>query len=168
MAIKPFTPKREDGRPQWQVVYDIAAAAELGDTITYKRLEDELETKDRKVIYRAAAKANEHLWETASRSLEVSPDLGYRVLLPQEHEAQATRYQKQSRRKLTMAIGSAIATDLAKLPTEEARNRVVAFATGLVLMAQAVDAHEKKLARHDEMFAKIHERMDRMERDKKR
>ena len=164
---KPFTPKRDDGRPLWRVVYDLATAAELGETISYEVLHRELDTPDRKIIYRAAAKANQHLWADAHRSLEVSADLGYRVLLPHEHEQQASAYQKQSRRRLNHAVSVAVATDLAKLPTEEARNRVVAFATGLILMAEAVDAHAKKLAAHDEMFAKIHERLTAVERAKK-
>lgn len=162
---KPFTPKRADGRPMWQVVYDLAAAAEPGATIPYQQLLDELETPDRAVVYRAAGKANKHLWETRQRSLDVVPDVGYRVLLPTEHEAQAKGFQKASRRKLTNAVLVAQATDLSGM-TEVQRNAALQFTAGLMLMARAVDRHEEKLARHDDLIKELTERIERVEEAK--
>lgn len=163
--MKPFTPKRLDGRPRWVVVYDLAVKAEPGDTIPYQLLEAQLETSDRKQVYRAAAKANEKLWDKMQRSLDVVPAVGYRVLLPHEHEAQASHFQRQSRRKLNNAVAVASAVDLSRL-SEKERNQALQFAAGLILMSRAVDRHERKLARHDDMLRELNERIERMERKK--
>lgn len=166
MARKPFEPLREDGRPRWRVIFDMAVAAKPGDTISYLDMMRELDTPDRKVIYRTVHKANEHLWASEQRTLDVIPDVGYRVLLPEEHMGMATGFKKQARRKIENAVSVMQATDLAGLPNAKARDRVLQFTAGLILMARTVDRHERQLARHDDMIAELGERVSKMEEER--
>lgn len=162
-----FAPKRPDGRARWRVIFDMAAKIEPGDVLPYADLEAALETGDRRIVYRAVAVANRHLWAGEQRSLEVVPEVGYRMLHPHEHEAQATGFQRQGRRKLDNAVKVAMATDLAALPSEHARQRILQFTAGMMLMARAVDRHERQLARHDDLISELDERISRMEGRKK-
>lgn len=163
----PFKPLRDDGRARWRVIFDMALRAAPGETITYAAIEAELGVKDRSMIYRAVATANRHLWAGELRSLDVVPDVGYRLLLPAEHEQQAVGFQRQSRRKLDFALQVAQATDLTGLPTEKARQRILQYTAGLVLMARAVDRHERQLKRHEDLIAELGERLSKVEQGDK-
>jgi hypothetical protein len=154
---KPFTPLREDGRPRWKVIFDMAVAADYGDTITYDEIAEELDTDDRKIAYREAHKAVRHLWETEQRSLGVIPDVGYKVLRPDEHMDQAMGFKKQSRRKLGNAVAVMHSTNLAKLPDEATRGTFMQAAAMLVMSLRALHRHEEELARHEDMIAKLGE-----------
>lgn len=162
-----FSPKRPDGRAEWRVLYDhIIASMKPDDTITYKELGKLLSTRDRPHIHRVMGQAKRKLWATASRSMMVVPNVGYRMLRAEEHEAQAKGYQIRGRRSLGTAVSVIRATDLSEL-TAQQRNWTLQVQAGLVMMAQAVDALAKKQAQHDDLIKELQDRMTSVEERQK-
>src|SRR5215207_416140 len=95
-----FSPRRDDGRAEWRVIYDWIVKLPYGDQITYEALEQLLETADRARVHRAVARCNRVLArEAVPRILGNVRDVGYRVLQPGEYAPQALNIQSQARRR---------------------------------------------------------------------
>lgn len=87
---KRFEPARADGRTDAQVVFDLCANLDSGDTLTYQQLIDGLQagvpTKiDRRRAYVAVGKGNRKLLDLRQRYLRVVANVGYRMLAASEH-----------------------------------------------------------------------------------
>jgi hypothetical protein len=161
-----FVAKREDGRSQAQVIFD-AIHDDAPDTMySYADFGRLLETTDRRVIQQVAGRCNRLLWRDAQRSLLNVRRIGYRMLKPLEHEAQALDYQDRGRRKMRQAVQIVRATDLSAL-TDAERNRILRIECVLVAMGRAVDHHTKQLAAHDELIKTLSERVASLEREGK-
>ncbi len=158
-----FSAKREDGRAEWRVIFDYVAPLEHGTQVTFEELEKLLDA-DRTRVYQAVSAANRRLWKTAQRSLGVVRGVGYRLLKPEEHELQATNYQRTAKRRLGNAVAVMQATDVSKLE-EKQRNWVLQVTAGMVLMARAIDEHATRLAKHDDLIAALSRRIDKLEGD---
>ena len=89
----PFTPSRDDGRSDRQVIYDLVhnnVADFAGPIWTYNELRDALQDGvekpiDRPRIYAAVRQANSTLLREHSRYLGVVENVGYRMLRADEH-----------------------------------------------------------------------------------
>lgn len=86
----PFTPSRDDGRSDRQVIYDLVHDSDPGDTFTYPALTEALnegldQPVDRGRVYRAVAQANKTLLREHSRYLGVVENVGYRIIRADEH-----------------------------------------------------------------------------------
>lgn len=149
-----FQSKREDGRAEWRVVFDLVDALQPGEVITHEILLDALETDDRAKVYRAVQRAMRELWSSRSRSLGVVKGVGYRVLRAEEHELQANGYRRQARRRQGNAVAVIDATDLSAL-TSTQREWMIKVQAGMHLIARAMDSHAKQLARHDDLIASL-------------
>lgn len=97
MTIVRFQPKREDGRPEWQLIYEVLVDGDgmvPGDLLHYEAL-DEIVGRDfrrnRGPIYRAMAEFE----KTHQRTLRPVPARGYEVV---EGQAQAVLAQSQARK----------------------------------------------------------------------
>lgn len=80
----------------------------------------------RDLVYRAIRA----LLEEDERTLEAVPNLGYRVVFPQEHERLAHGYQRGAKRKITKAIRTTRGTNRNGL-TQDERSRLDAFELNL-------------------------------------
>jgi hypothetical protein len=157
-----FTPKREDGRALWQVVFDAVHADPPNTTYTYAEIGSLIETDVRHDIYSAVGRCNRELWKRAQRSLQNVRGIGYRMLKPQEHEVQALDYQDRGRRKMKNAIAIMRATDLTALSDPE-RTHVLQVESVLVAMGRAVDHAMQRLSRHDDILRELAQRVDALE-----
>lgn len=100
-----FSPRRSDGRAEWRVIYDRISKLTYGDRITFKELEQMLNTDDRNRIHRAVGKCNKVLTrENIPKVLGNIRGTGYRILQPGEYAPQALNIQQQARRKMTNAV----------------------------------------------------------------
>ena len=163
--MKPFTPKRADGRALWQVVFDAVHADPPNTTYTYDAIGSMIETDVRHDIYSAVGRCNRELWKRAQRSLQNVRGIGYRLLKPQEHEVQALDYHDRGRRKMKNAVAIMRATDLAAL-TDPERNHVLQVESVLVAMGRAIDHSMQRLTRHDEILRDLAHRVDALEERK--
>jgi hypothetical protein len=158
-----FQPRRPDGRPEWRVIFDITHDAEPGRIFGYAELGAALETDDKPQIYRAVVRCNRELWRSQNRSLGNVRCVGYKLLLPQEHEGQALGYQGSARRKVSNAVSVMKATDLAALSNSE-RDRALRISALMVAMCRSIDWHAERLSRHDDLIRELADRVDKLER----
>jgi hypothetical protein len=157
-----FSTKRPDGRAEWRVVFDFVENLDYGTLIPFEQLEALLETNVRGRTYAAVSAANRKLWGKAQRSLGVVRGAGYRVLMPEEHELQAGSYQRGARRRLNNAVSVMKATDLSRMDAKK-RDWMLQVTAGMVLMAQAIDHHAKRLAQHADLIADLSKRISDLE-----
>jgi hypothetical protein len=157
-----FKPKRPDGRAEWKVVFDIVKDAEPGRIIIYAELAAALESDSRDRIHRAVRRCNRELWRIRNRSLGNLRGVGYRLLLPTEHEDQALEFQGSARRKVSSAVSIMKAVDLAMMSNSE-RDRALRVSALLVAMARSVDWHAERLSRHDDLIRELADRVERLE-----
>ena len=149
-----FQAKRPDGRSDWRVVYDRVAQLQPGDEISHKELLEELGTTDRTVLYRAVSRANRELWKTK-----------YRPLYASEHTIQAEGYKTKSRRQMGNALAVMEATDLEQLDSED-RNWALKVTAGIRLLANVLDQHTARLARHDALLAEMRDQIQELQKGK--
>lgn len=100
-----FSPRREDGRAEWRVVYDYALKLDYGADVTFDDLAEMLDSKDRARAHRAVRRCNQQFTrEGKARVLGNVRGSGYRVLKPADYMPAAVAYQNQARRKMTTAV----------------------------------------------------------------
>jgi hypothetical protein len=100
-----FSPKREDGRAEWRVIYDHAMNLDYGTDVTFAEIEKLLETPDRARAHRAVRRCNQQFTrEVVPRVLGNVRAVGYRVLRPSDYAVAAIGLQMQARRKVTSAV----------------------------------------------------------------
>lgn len=119
----PFQTKGD--RPEWQIVYDHLRTLNVGDTVTYATLDRLLDRDfipDRSPIYRAM----KQLEENDKRTLDNVPNVGYRVVAPNEHEFLARRHHQRSKRQMKKALRKAKSADRNKMTADE-RTRIDAI-----------------------------------------
>jgi hypothetical protein len=161
--MKPFTPKREDGRPLWRVVFDAVHEAPPDTVYRFTDIAALIETNRKSDVYSAIGRCNRELWRRSQRSLRNVRGIGYRMLKPQEHELQALDYQHAGRRKMKNAIAIVRATDLAALNDPE-RTHVLQVESVLVAMGRAIDHSMQRLSRHDDILRDLAKRVDALEK----
>ncbi len=100
-----FSPRREDGRAEWRVIYDHAIQLPYAADLTFDEIEKLLETEDRSRAHRAVTRCNKQfIRENIPRVLGNIRGLGYRVLRPSEYATAAISLQVQGRRKVSNAL----------------------------------------------------------------
>src|SRR5262245_30704839 len=100
-----FSPRREDGRAEWRVVYDATVHLPYGTDVPFKLIADLLEDDDRARAHRAVRRANKQfVTENKPRILGNVRGAGYRILRPGEYAPHAMAYQVQARRKMSTAV----------------------------------------------------------------
>lgn len=100
-----FSPRRDDGRAEWRVIYDKVLASSYGDQFTFAQLGELLDTHDRARVHRAVGRCNQVLTrENVPRILGNIRGTGYRILEPAQYSSQALNIQNQARRKMTNAV----------------------------------------------------------------
>ena len=101
--MKPFEPRREDGRSYREVALDTLKGLKPGDLISYETLGRELEldpSNDLGRIQRAVRQANRNLLKLHHRGIQVVENTGYRMLPAREHMLVANRHQAKADRAM--------------------------------------------------------------------
>lgn len=115
-----FSPRRQDGRAEWKVIYDEVHDLPYGAEITFAAIAKLLGDDDRSRAYRAVRRCNQQLGrESRPRILGSCRGNGYRVLKPDEYAPAALSYQAQARRKLSSAVSVMQAAPLRDMTTAQ-------------------------------------------------
>src|SRR5580704_9293324 len=95
-----FSPRREDGRAEWRVIYDHAVNLPYASDLSFDEITKLLDTDDRARAHRAVRRCNQQfVRENKARILGSVRAVGYRVLNPADYAPAALAYQVQARRK---------------------------------------------------------------------
>lgn len=136
---------------RWRKLYEYLQNMPYGSLITYKELEDILESspyENRCSIYRAS----KELERTAKRTLRNVRGQGYRVAEPKEHEGLALDQHRYARRRMGKAQRIISATERSMLtPEERARLSDLEARTGRIAQA---------LKKHGQQIEDIQQRLD--------
>jgi hypothetical protein len=151
-----FQSRREDGRADWRVAYDLIKTRQRGETITLEELAKELDTEDRGRISRAVIAARKRLWKHDQMSVDSVRGEGYRILQPNEHTDQALEIKMKASRQLDNSVMASQSTDLLALSQEEretainVRGALMALADAVTKTALKVQDHEARIRRLEE------------------
>lgn len=140
-----FRPKAD--RAEWRMVFDDLTTLDVGDVITYERLDEILGRPfidGRGPIYRATREME----KVNRRTMTAVPNVGYRVVDATEHEDLARHHHRKSRRQIRKALGKAQSADRSKLTAEQ---------------AERIDSVELSLSRQAEMIRRLDTRVGKVE-----
>jgi hypothetical protein len=161
-----FAPVGE--RARWRVVYDLLTATETNGIVSYAEMAEALALdadKDRALICSTMGRAAREHEQLDHRAVQSVPNVGYRVVEPQEHLGLARRHQKRSRRSLVRAHSKAVNVDMSKI---EPNARRALELVGLVI-SQQLDFNqrtEQKLKAHAETIAVLTQAVERTEAER--
>lgn len=148
--------------PRWRVLYDLFQRA---DTVTYEQAAEALEldaTDDRKVIQNAMRRAGEELEHTDKRALRPVPNVGYRVVEPNEHVVLAREYQTKSKGAIERGLSKVVNANLNGM---DPAVRSVTLVVTQVLSRQVdmMNRFDLRQQKTEEQMREIIERQDRSE-----
>lgn len=173
----PFVPIGVVAR--WRVIYDLLGHADVGDLVKYAELGAALgldPNKERHQIQMAVRRAAYESEQQDNRALEAVPNVGYRIVLPEEHLRLAKGQQRRSSRALVRGHSKVVHVDLNGLDAAtRAAFDVVARAFNMQLdltrrldvnqrrLAESVAAIQDQTARSADQIAELQARLDRLE-----
>lgn len=172
--MSPFEPR--DGVAVWSILYDRLSAASINDVVTYTEL-SELIDADRAAVQSAVRRAAKELSSIDKRALVAVPNVGYRVIAPEEHLTLAKRHQAKSGRALKRGYSAAVDVDLSDVDPEVRKALgIVAQAFSMQMefnrrtdvrqrkLEKQLDSMIPKVARNEAELAELRERMEKLER----
>ena len=159
-----FQPKRDDGRSYWRIVFDRFSSAAHGEIVTHSELTSLIGQTDRSLLYASVSRAAKELRKRCQRDVASLRGEGYRILLANEHVTKAEVHKQRATQQLKIANEVVDATDLAALTSSE-RELWGKVKRGMVLMYQAITAHEAELERHESLIQSLQHRVDTLEQN---
>lgn len=164
---------------RWRIVYEVLAAARVGDEVTYEELAAALgfdASHDRHRIQMAVRRAGEELEAEDHRALSPVTNVGYRIVEPEEHLVLARRHQSRSSKSLVRGQSKVINVDLSGLDLEVKHTfEVVARAFALQMdfnrrfqvkqeqLEQTMALIEQVSSRSEQEIAELKDRLERLE-----
>jgi hypothetical protein len=152
----PFQPKREDGRPQWQVVLDWiteeqhAGRLAIGGTIAHDDLLGVLGMESRNAdYYQAVTRATREMEKQHGRSLRSERGHGYQLIAGMAQMEKGEGFQHQARSRMRRALAAVETVDLGQIEEMDQRTLVGKVRAGMVAIATVLDMHAAKAAEHD-------------------
>jgi hypothetical protein len=144
MSILPFQTRREDGRPEWQLIYEVLIDLSIGDLLRYDALDELLERDFRRAGAGRTplARAMVELEKTHQRTLRNVLNVGYEVV---EGGAQVVLAQQQAHRGHRRFRRSAV---LASTTRRDALNyEQTKRLDALQLMVERLEAESRRVNR---------------------
>jgi hypothetical protein len=173
--VSPFEPL--DGSvARWRTVHDHLRTLTVGDVLTYKWLSDRFQVSDRHVLQSVVRRAAKEFEKTDKHALVAVPNVGYRVVRPEEHATLARVHQAKSSRSLVRGHSKVINVDYNDM-TPEGRALAEAMASSFSRqmdfnrrfdvrqrnLEKAVEAVTVKTERTDAQVQELEERLARLE-----
>lgn len=106
-----FETKNEDGVPLWQVLYELLIPAEVDTIVTYEALGEAI-GGDRASVQSSIRRAARELLVNHKRAIKAVPNVGYRIVRPEEHLVLARAHQTKSTRALKRGYSDTIHVDM--------------------------------------------------------
>lgn len=129
--MSPFAPR--DTVARWRVVLDHLTGLHPGEVLTYDELTERLGVADRHALQSVVRRAAREFQRTGKHALVAVPNVGYRVVHPDEHVDLARHHQAKSTRSLVRARSAVVHVDYNGLSPE---TRALAEATARALAMQ--------------------------------
>jgi hypothetical protein len=151
----PFAPRGAVAR--WRTIYDMLLKMEVDDVITFEEMGRELALhpfRDRMKIVSALKGAAQKLEEENKRAMEKVPNVGYRLVAPQEQLRLARVHQNRAVNSLERAQSKVVNVNVGELDPETRKGFEV-FAA--IVGAQLEVAHrlEQRTERIEEVLAEV-------------
>lgn len=176
--MSPFEPVGDTAR--WRTLYQLLVELKIGDVLTYEDMSAALDLdplKDRHIIQVAMRRAAKELENTDKHATEAVPNVGYRIVEPEEHLTLARRQQRKSSKALARGQSKVINVDLSDVDPEVRKAfQVMASAFAMQMeFNRRTDVRQKKLedalgsireesTQTAEEVAELRARLDRIER----
>lgn len=177
--MSPFEPIGRQAR--WRVLYELLTARTVGDVLTYEVMAEALDldatrVQNRHTIQVAMRRATRELENEQQRATEAVPNVGYRIVEPEEHLRLARQQQRKSSRALVRGHSKVVNVDLSSLDPD-VRNafQVVASAFAMQMdfnrrtdirqkkLEESLDSIRDKSTRTDDEVAELRARLERLE-----
>lgn len=173
--MTPFEPVGETAR--WRVVYGLLRPLATGATLTYQAIGEALglhPDDDRHTIQMAVRRASKESEREDLRALEAVPNVGYRIVEPEEHGRLAQGQQRRSSRALVSGHSKVVNVDVTGMDPEVRKAfGVMAQAFSMQMdFNRRMDVRQKRLEsavnsieeRHDRSAGEVAELKERLER----
>lgn len=173
----PFEP--QGPRARWRIVYDILTARKVGDTVTYDEMAAALELDpddDRHAIQMAMQRAGKEFLRVDNHAVASVPNVGYRIVEPEEHMKLAQAQQRRSNLALSRGKDSVTHVDLSGMEPEVRKSfEVVARAFAMQMefnrrmdvrqsqLETVLDTVVNRTVRTDEEVRELKARLERLE-----
>ena len=144
-----FQPIGEKSRRATIIEY--LAPLPYGTTVEYGALENELGI-DRAAVQSAVNDAKPGLEREHRKSVVAVPNVGYRIVQPNEHHGLAIVHQRKSLRALRRSLSKVNHVDASRL-TEGERAAVTLAATGIAMQLDYMRRNDIRAKRHEDMIA---------------
>jgi hypothetical protein len=161
-----FEPAGE--RARWLVVYDLLAATETNGVVTYEAMAEALglnPTADRTTLQNVMRRAAKEHETVDKRAVTAVPNVGYRVVEPQEHLGLARRQQTRSTRALKRGHSKAVNVDMSRIEPET-RKALDMVASVIAMQMDFNRRAERKLTQHDQAIRSLTEATERTEKER--
>ena len=155
-------------RARWRELYDLLKETETDGLVTYEQMAEALDLdpeKNKATIRAALYRAAKEHEEQDKRAVTAVPNVGYRVVQPQEHLGLARRHQKRSTRSLARGHSKVVNVDLSKVEPE-ARKAFELVASVLALQSDFNRRAEAKLTAHDRAIRELVESTERTDAER--
>ena len=184
--MSPFEAAGEHAR--WRIIYEILRDAPVDSVVTYEQMGDALDldpAKDRHAIQMAVRRAAQEYERHDKRALDAVPNEGYRVVKAGEHLGLARRHGRKAGKSLQRGHSKAVNVDLSEVADPEVRKALELTAQAFSLQMdfnrrfavrqeqlekavhEITDAQATDRQRSADEVAKLRERIERLERDRK-
>lgn len=146
--MTPFEP--QGPRARWRIVYDLLTAHEVGDTVTYDAIADALDmdpTKNRHAIQMATGRAGKEFLLVAGHAIAAVPNVGYRIVEPEEHMKLAQVQQRRSNQALVRGRETVTYVDLSGMEPDVRKSfEIVARAFAMQMeFNKRIDVRQQEL-----------------------
>jgi hypothetical protein len=175
--MKPFIPLGDVAR--WRTIYDLLTTRQVDDVLTYADMADALNLdalKNRRTIQTAMRRAAKEFEQVDKHAVTPVPNIGYRIVEPEEHLRLAKDLQRRSSRALVSGRSKVVNVDLAGVSPEIRQAfQVVASAFAMQMefnrrtdvrqkrLEQSLDAIREKTTHTDNEIAELQARLQRLE-----
>ena len=158
---QPFEPIGEQAR--WRTVYALLRRQPVNSIITYQQVGDELGLdwqKERDKLRAPIRRAGQELETEDNQTIEVVPNLGYRVVHATEKLRIARGHQRRASRSLTRAHSAVVHVDMNEL---DPASRAAFEAVGTILAGQMdyLSRFARRQERHEKDLAAMSKKVDR-------
>lgn len=158
---KPFEPIGDVAR--WVTVYQILASHAVDEVSTYKEFADALDIdpdRDRRIIQGAIGRAAQELLTVDKHAIEAVPNVGYRIVQPDEQLRLGRGQQRKAGKALKKGHAVTTHVDMTGMDPETRK--------GFELLARAFavqgDVNRRLTARQDRMEAALQQILPRTDR----
>jgi hypothetical protein len=158
---KPFEPIGDVAR--WVTIYQILAEHAVDEVVTYKEMADALDVdpdRDRRTIQGSIARAADELLKVDKHAIEAVPNVGYRIVQPDEQLRLGRGQQRRAGKALKKGHKVTTYVDMTGMDPETRK--------GFELLARAFavqgDINRRLTARQDRMEAALQKILPRTDR----